>query len=356
MAFPPDMPAPERRRMAILGFIGIAAVAAVAAIFAVLVVEGGGGGSVEAQTIREYNLEIVPADIDYGNGNVWHAWTFKDADAEAGTVPGPTLEVELGEKLVVNVQNDLDLVHSFHTHFTNYDLSSDGSQLNTITGVGAGAMIPPGESWTYEFVPDRAGIYYYHCHSADGGLTISKHIHQGLYGAIIVKSPDDPANVRDEVLFMSEIGHETEGEDVPVYLMNGLGLPGGEHHLEEIFLEEGIEAVADQFNKTLPVFEGKTGEELRLHVINIGDAIHSFHAHNVSHISLGTLKGNQWPANLVPMVPGQADTLSLTFTKPGLWLFHCHVVGHADAGMIGLFNIAEPGGDEAPADEGSAEE
>jgi uncharacterized cupredoxin-like copper-binding protein len=31
------------------------------------------------------------------------------------------------------------------------------------------------------------------------------------------------------------------------------------------------------------------------------------------------------------------------FTEPGLWLFHCHVVNHADAGMIGLFIIDEKG-------------
>jgi FtsP/CotA-like multicopper oxidase with cupredoxin domain len=81
-----------------------------------------------------------------------------------------------------------------------------------------------------------------------------------------------------------------------------------------------------------------------VHVINIGDQYHSFHAHNVKHISIGTLQGDQWAGNVLPLVPGQADTLDFTFTKPGLWLFHCHVVSHADAGMIGLFNLedAEP--------------
>jgi FtsP/CotA-like multicopper oxidase with cupredoxin domain len=337
MAFPADLPEDERRRLAVLAFLVLAAVAAIAAILGVFIIKGDGGGAASAQVVREYNLEIVGTDIDYGNGNVWHAWTFKDANAEAGSVPGPTLEVAVGEKIVVHVQNNLDLIHSFHTHFSNYDLESDGSQLNTITGIGAGAMIPPGESWTYEFEPTEPGIYYYHCHSADGGHHIAEHIKQGLYGAIIVKDPDDPP-VRDEVIFMSEIGFDTEG-DVPPYIMNGMGLPGGEHQLEEIFLQDGIEAVQAQFNKTVPVVEAAVGEEMRTHVINIGDAVHSFHAHNVKHISMGTLRGEQWAGNLLPLVPGQADTLSLTFTKPGLWLFHCHVVSHADAGMIGLFNV-----------------
>ncbi|MDO8616450.1 MAG: multicopper oxidase domain-containing protein, partial [Dehalococcoidia bacterium] len=268
MAFPPDMSASDRRRLAVLAFLVVVAVAAVAAVLGVVIVDRGGGA--EAQTIREYNLEIVPADIDYGGGNVWHAWTYKLADAPAGTVPGPTLTVGVGEKLVVNVKNNLDLTHSFHTHLANYDMESDGSQANIISGVGAGAMIPPGGSWTYEFEPTEPGIFYYHCHSADGELMISQHIRQGLYGAIIVKAPDEPA-VRDEVIFMSEIGHKTEGKSIPPFIMNGMGLPGGEHALEKAFGEGGFDAVAAQLNKTVPAISAKTGEEMRVSVINIGD-------------------------------------------------------------------------------------
>jgi len=338
MSFPEGMPLKERRVLAALAALLVVAVAVTAGVLAAVMT--GGGEDAGAQTIREYNIEIVPADIDYGGGNVWHAWTYKLADEPTGHVPGPTLEVAVGEKLVVNVTNKLDLVHSFHTHFSNYDLESDGSQLNTITGVGAGAMIPPGGSWTYEFQPDTPGILYYHCHSADGGRHITEHIHQGLYGGIIVKDPNAPP-VRDEVIFMSEIGFDTEGDNPPPFIMNGMGLPGGEQALEQVFLDQGIEGVQAQYNKTVPVITAKVGEELNVHVVNIGDQFHSFHAHNVKHISLGTLQGDQWAGNVLPVLPGQADTLEFTFTKPGPWLFHCHVVAHADAGMIGLFNIED---------------
>jgi len=342
MSFPEGMPLKERRALtAFVAFI-VVAVGVTAGLVTTLVVSGG-GDETGAQTVREYNLEIVPADIDYGGGNVWHAWTYKLEGEPAGHVPGPTLVVNVGEKLVVNVTNKLDIVHSFHTHFSNYDLESDGSQLNTITGIGAGAMIPPGGSWTYKFDPDTPGILYYHCHSADGGRHITEHIHQGLYGGIIVKDPN-AAPVRDEVIFMSEIGFDTEGDNIPPFIMNGMGLPGGEHALEQVFADQGIDGVTAQFNKTVPLISAKVGEEMRVHVVNIGDQFHSFHAHNVKHISMGTLQGDQWAGNVLPLVPGQADTLAFTFTKPGLWLFHCHVVAHADAGMIGLFNLedAEP--------------
>ena len=299
-----------------------------------------GSGHANAQTVRTYNLEIVATDIDYGSGNIWHAWTFKNADDPTGSVPGPTITVNAGEKLVVHVKNTLELTHSFHTHLSGYDQEDDGAQTNVISGVGTGAMIPPGGEWTYTFEPKQPGVYFYHCHSADGGLMITQHIHQGLYGAIIVKDPDEKP-VRDEVLFMGEMGHVTEGDNVPQYIMNGLGLPGGEHVLEEAFLQGGADAVAANLGVTVPTFHAKVDEKLRLNIINIGDQVHSFHAHNVDIYSQGALGGRQWPANTVPLLPGAADVVTMTFEKPGLWLFHCHVVNHADAGMIGLFVVEE---------------
>ncbi len=338
MSFPADMPARDQRRLAVLSFLILAAVAAIAAFVAVVALNGGRHAG--AQTVREYSLEIVPADINYGGGNVWHAWTYKLAGTETGTVPGPTLTATVGEKLVVHVKNNLPHVHSFHTHLSNYSLENDGSQMNVISGIGAGAMIPPGGSYTYEFDLTEPGLAFYHDHSGDGGGTISANIHQGLYGAIIVKAPDEPA-VRDEVIFMGEIGSETEGDNLPTYIMNGRGIPGGEHHLEAIFHEQGFDAVAAQLGVTVPVIAAKVGEEMHVHVINIGDLIHSFHAHSVTHISTGTLDGARWSAQVLPLAPGQSDTLQFTFAHPGLWLFHCHVVQHADAGMIGIFNITQ---------------
>ena len=307
-----------------------------------MVVAKGGGTTVSAETVREYNLEIVKTDIDYGGGNVWHAWTFKDVNAEKGTVPGPTIVANVGDKIVVHVTNKLDIVHSFHTHMENYSLENDGSQLNTITGIGAGAMIPPGGTYTYEFTPTRPGTFYYHCHSADGGKHITEHMHQGLYGAIIIHDPDEPVHKNEQVLFMGEMGFDTTGDNVPPFIMNGLGLPGGEQTLEKIFTEGGIGAVADQFNKTVPVFNAQVNEELIIHLINIGDQVHTFHLHGVKLISREQLNGMPWPANVVPLMPGVTDSISVTFTQPALWLYHCHVVAHADAGMIGVMNVTGP--------------
>ena len=288
-------------------------------------------GEVRAQPVREYTLEIAPKDIDYGNGAVWHSWTFN------GSVPGPTLKVKIGEVLRVRVINKHNLIHSFHTHLTNYPFEMDGTQANIIAGKGVGGMIPPGGEYTYEFTPTSSGIIYYHCHSADGGHHISEHILQGLYGAIVVEAPDEPP-IRQEVVFMAEAGFDREG-DAPLFIMNGLGIPGGEVTLEKIFEEKGFDGVAEQLGKTVPFYKVKVNEPIKLHVINIGNTVHSLHIHSATHVSLAVLGGRQWPANVLPLVPGAADTLLVNFSQPGLWLFHCHVVPHADAGMIGVFIV-----------------
>lgn len=285
-----------------------------------------------AKNVREYTLELKPARLDYGDGAVWHAWTFN------GTVPGPTLRVRVGETLRVKVINNLGMVASFHAHMDGYSLENDGSQANIITGQGAEGILAPGKEYTYEFTPPTPGLFYYHTHSADRGLPPSQFVRQGLYGAIVVADPADPP-IREEVLFLGERGHATEGK-VTYWVMNGMGVPGGEVALETIFNEQGMAGVNKLINKTLPTFRVKVNEPFKLHLINIGDIIHSLYIHSAEYVSLGVLGGRPWPAKVVPLVPGAADTILVKFSHPGFWLFHCHVETHADTGMIGLF-IAE---------------
>lgn len=286
-----------------------------------------------APTTRDFFLEIVPTDLDMG-GATWHAWTFN------GQIPGPTLVVNVGDTLRVTVRNNHDLVHSFHTHLVPAGLASDGAQINVITGIGGMAMIPPGGQYTYTLKATEPGINYYHCHSADGGYTISEHMAQGLYGAILVKDPEEPP-IRTEVVFMGERGFNVSDPGAPYFLMNGRGLPGGEHTLEEVFAAQGIAGVVAQLNKTVPVMRGRVGERVEIAVVNIGDAVHTFHLHGMTAYSEEQQKGRPVPAQVVQLAPGGVDRIRLTPTDAGLWLFHCHVVSHADQGMIGVF-IVDP--------------
>jgi FtsP/CotA-like multicopper oxidase with cupredoxin domain len=153
----------------------------------------------------------------------------------------------------------------------------------------------------------------------------------------VVDDPEAP-HYQDFVIFMAEIGHRTSGK-VPTYILNGKGIPGGEHALEGIFKEKGIAGVAEQFNKTVLTYKASIGQPIRIHIINIGDLIHTFHLHGMSLVSQQYFPGRVWPANVVQLLPGAAETIIVTPQYAGIWLFHCHVVSHADAGMIGLLIV-----------------
>ncbi|MCX8203352.1 MAG: multicopper oxidase domain-containing protein, partial [Nitrososphaeria archaeon] len=128
--------------------------------------------------VREYYIEIKGADIEIAPGVTWKAWTYN------GTVPGPTLMARVGDLIRVRAVNKLDLTHSLHPHMPYYELQHDGSQINIVTGVGKGSMIPPGGEWTYEWPATKPGIWYYHCHSGGplvgGGHRIVDHMLMGL--------------------------------------------------------------------------------------------------------------------------------------------------------------------------------
>lgn len=295
-----------------------------------------------AQGFRDYTLVAQPKDIAVapgpdsimgtGDDTIWHAWTYN------GTIPGPILKAKVGEILRITLANNLNLKHSVHTHLAPYRFEFDGSQANVITGTGAAGMVAPGQQYTYEFQLTAAGLFYYHCHSSDGGRMINEHMLQGLYGAIVVDEPDAQP-IRDNAIFMAEIGFDVTGSGASPYVMNGLGIPGGERTLEQIFASSGIQGVLDQFNKTLPAFNATVGETIRFHIVNIGNQQHSFHLHGINMVSQLYFPGRVWPANVIQLVSGGADSIIIRPQYAGVWLFHCHVVQHADLGMIGVLQV-----------------
>lgn len=282
-----------------------------------------------AQNVREYTLFVEPKQLTVGD-KTWEVWTYN------GTVPGPTLNGKVGEILRITLINKHNLTHSIHTHLRGYKFEMDGSQANIIAGKGAGSMVPPGGKYVYEYPLTTPNIYYYHCHSSDGGRPIAFHIRMGLYGAIIVDEPDRPP-AKEFVLFYAE---GQPGSPAP-FVINNRGVPGGEPTLLDIFKQKGFAGVAEQLNVTVTAFKVSKGDVVRFHVINIGDLFHSHHHHGFEHRSVRTLNGDAWAAAVLPLMPGQADTLEFRATEAGIWLIHCHVVSHADAGMIALLIVEE---------------
>ena len=97
-----------------------------------------------------------------------------------GSIPGPTLQVDQGSEITVQVRNDGDVEATVHWHGLRLENQYDGVPDETQV------PIPIGGTYTCRVRFPDAGFYWYHPHiREDFGLEM------GLYGTIVVE-PADP--------------------------------------------------------------------------------------------------------------------------------------------------------------------
>ncbi|OMP82929.1 Iron transport multicopper oxidase FET3 [Diplodia seriata] len=99
-----------------------------------------------------------------------------------GQWPPPAIDVTKGDRVIVNVNNQLE-TESTSLHF--HGIYMNGSNhMDGPTGVTQ-CEIPPGSSFTYNFTVDQPGTYWYHSHNRG-------QYPDGLRGPFIVRDPDSP--------------------------------------------------------------------------------------------------------------------------------------------------------------------
>ena len=98
-----------------------------------------------------------------------------------GSIPGPTLHVDQGSEITVQVTNDGDVEATVHWHGLRLENRYDGVPQETQ------APIPIGGTFTYKVQFPDAGFYWYHPHIREDFA-----LEMGLYGTIIVE-PSDPS-------------------------------------------------------------------------------------------------------------------------------------------------------------------
>lgn len=146
-----------------------------------------------------------------------------------GSIPGPTLKVRQGSKLVVRVVNRTGFPSSLHSHGIRMESAYDGAPLN------AAASIPDGKHFDYTLTFPDAGLFWYHPHfRSDYALEM------GLYGNFIVVPADTgfwrPAD-REQMLMLDDfwmdpdwksshfekasVSHNMMGRFGNLYLING---------------------------------------------------------------------------------------------------------------------------------------
>src|SRR5215203_5337476 len=98
-----------------------------------------------------------------------------------GSIPGPTLRVDQGSQITVNVRNDGDVDATVHWHGLRLENRYDGVPEETQ------APIAPGGTFSYRLRFPDPGLYWYHPHIREDYAQ-----EMGLYAAIVVE-PSDPS-------------------------------------------------------------------------------------------------------------------------------------------------------------------
>ena len=230
------------------------------------------------------------------------AWGFN------GTTPGPTIEATEGDRIRINVINELPEPLSVHWHGLELPNDQDGFAPYTQP------VIMPGARYTYEFTLYQSGTYFYH-----GEFNLAKAGLFGLTGALVVhpKKYDSPID-KQFVITLQEwlipAGNiypnlVNLGLDFNWFTFNGLAAP------------------------SIPALTVHQHDRIRIRFINMSMNNHPIHWHGHTGWTVGTEAGPipksaQWPVNTIDIPPGAARDIEFVAWNPGIWAFHCHKLHH----------------------------
>lgn len=206
--------------------------------------------------------------------------------------PGPLIRATEGDKVRVNLTNNLPEATTIHWHGMEVPNDQDG-----VPGITQ-ADIQPGDSWTYEFIAPKPGTTMYHTHS-----NTMVQLSRGMFGAFVVGPRGGlPEYDREYTLLL----HETAG----LFTINGHSFP---------------KTLEDDLLKI------KSGERILIRMINVGQLHHPMHLHGHQFKAVqqdGNPLTNPLLVNTQDIAPGQTVDVEVSGTNPGTWVFHCHVIGH----------------------------
>ena len=97
-----------------------------------------------------------------------------------------------------------------------------------------------------------------------------------------------------------------------------------------------------KFSEAPQPFRVRTGERVRITLVNDTMMEHPMHQHGV-FMELDNGAGVQKPRKHTIIVKaGERLSYDFTYDEPGNFAFHCHVLFHMEAGMFRFFNVSGP--------------
>lgn len=218
-----------------------------------------------------------------------------------GVVPGPTLVVHQGDRVVIDYVNEQNVPDTIHLH----GIHGIPAAMDGVAGLSQ-PLVMKGGSFRYAFTASDPGTFIYHSHDNE------EMVNSGLYGAILVlpshPEPQERAD-RDDVEMLSSWTIQSLSENH--FTINGKEYP-----------------------ETTPI-EVRKGQRVRVRWINMsGENFHTMHTHgHYQRVIARDARPVTWPdvEDTVLLGPGQrVDVIIDANAQPGTWLVHCHVLDHTE--------------------------
>jgi FtsP/CotA-like multicopper oxidase with cupredoxin domain len=132
--------------------------------------------------VKVFHLIAEPVKQTVVPGRTFDLWGFN------GSAPGPTIQVNEGDRVRIFFKNHLPERTSIHWHGLELPIEMDG-----VPGIGQKPVMP-GERFVYEFTLHQNGTFFYHSHMAMQEMV-------GMLGGFIIH-PKTPYSARVDKDFL----------------------------------------------------------------------------------------------------------------------------------------------------------
>jgi FtsP/CotA-like multicopper oxidase with cupredoxin domain len=152
--------------------------------------------------IVEVHLVAGTGETSYLPGTRAAVWAYRDGAlaGSVGTVPGPTLDVRRGDRVVVHFRNELPEEMTVHWHGLRLPNASDGTPA-------AQVPVPPGANYDYVFTAVDEGTFWYHPH-----MHADRMIELGLQGGVRVRGDQSLSAAADRLFVLDDVKLEADGQ------------------------------------------------------------------------------------------------------------------------------------------------
>jgi len=259
--------------------------------------------------VKVFHLVAEPVKKKIAPFKTINAWGYN------GGCPGPTIQVQQGDRVRVIFENRLPESTTMHWHGLEIPIEQDGVPYISQNPVA------PGEKYVYEFTVHQEGTFFYHAHSAMQEMI-------GQIGFFVAHPEKDykPHADHDYGLILQEWAvlpsntvPNTASMEFNWLTFNGVSAP-----------------------MTTPLL-ARLGSRVRLRIVNLGMDHHPIHLHGHQFVLTGTEGGRApestwYPMNTVLVGVAQARVVEFEAKYAGAWMIHCHLPHHMMNSMMDLLS------------------